>query len=148
MTAQPSLDERLVMYQVVAAGHAGLDQMVWQVPGIALTAQAFLMTIGLGPGSGQLARLGSGLLSVVVAFMSVELLMRHRLSAIADAVWLERFERDQGLEVLHRPLNDRCAQLGVPMPRVARPRAYSVWIAGLSAFGLVGAGIAVNALVG
>ncbi|WP_217549066.1 hypothetical protein [Streptomyces sp. GbtcB6] len=148
MATQPSPDERLVMYQVVAARHVGLDQMVWQVPGIALTAQAFLMTIGLGPGSGQLARLGSGLLSAVVAFMSVELLMRHRLSAIADAVWLERFERDQGWEVLHRPLNDRCTQLGVPMPRVARPRAYSVWIAGLSTFGLVGAAIAVNALVG
>jgi hypothetical protein len=70
----------------------GIDQMVWQVPGIALTAQAFLMTIGLGPGSGQLARLGTGLLSAVVAFLSVELLMRHRLSATADAVWLERFE--------------------------------------------------------
>ncbi|MFJ4198346.1 hypothetical protein ACIP2Y_01735 [Streptomyces sviceus] len=148
MATQPSSEERLVMYQVVAARHVGLDQMVWQVPGIALTAQAFLMTIGLGPGSGQLARLGSGLLSVVVAFMSVELLMRHRLSATADAVWLERFERDQGWDVLHRPLNDRCTQLGVPMPRVARPRAYSVWIAGLSTFGLVGAGIAVNTLFG
>ncbi|MFJ8055736.1 hypothetical protein [Streptomyces sp. NPDC096142] len=106
------------------------------------------MTTGLGSGSGQLARLGSGLLSVVLAFMSVELLMRHRLSAIADAVWLERFERDQGWEVLDRPLNDWCAQLGVSMPRVARPRAYSVLIERLSAFGLVGAGIAVNTLVG
>ncbi|MFD4571732.1 hypothetical protein ACFWNK_10905 [Streptomyces sp. NPDC058417] len=148
MTRQPSSEERLVLYQVVAARHAGLDQMVWQVPGIALTAQAFLMTIALGPGAGQLARLGSGLLSAVVAFMSVELLMRHRLSAIADAVWLERFERDQGWEVIHRPLNDRCVQFGVPMPYMARLRAYSVWIAGLSAFGLVGVGIAVNALVG
>ncbi|MFJ8056741.1 hypothetical protein [Streptomyces sp. NPDC096142] len=148
MATQPSSDERLVMYQVVAARHASLDQMVWQVPGIALTAQAFLMTIGLGAGSGQLARLGSGILSVVVAFMSLELLMRHRLSAIADAVWLERFEQEQGWEVLHRPLNDRCTQLGVPMPRVARPRAYSVWISGLSAFGLIGACIAANALVG
>lgn len=136
------------MYQVVAARHVGIDQMVWQVPGIALTAQAFLMAIGLGPGAGQLARLSSGLLSVVIAFMSVELLMRHRLSAIADAVWLEMFERDQGWDVLHKPLNDRCAQLGVPMPRLARARAYSVWIVGLSVFGLVGLGIAVNALIG
>lgn len=148
MTTQPNPDERLVMYQVVAARHAGLDQMVWQVPGIALTAQAFLMTIGLGPESGQLARLGSGLLSVVVAFMSIELLMRHRLSAVADAVWLERFERDQGWEALHRPLNDRCARLGVPIPPFARPRAYSVWITGLSVFGFVGVGISINALVG
>ncbi|MFF2132045.1 hypothetical protein ACFVW1_43215 [Streptomyces olivochromogenes] len=136
------------MYQVVAARHVGIDQMVWQVPGIALTAQAFLLAIGLGPGAGQLARLSSGLLSIAIAFMSVELLMRHRLSAIADAVWLEKFERDQGWEVLHSPLNDRCAQLGVPMPRLARARAYSVWIVGLSTFGLVGLGVVVNALLG
>ena len=144
-TPPPSREERLVMYQVVAARHAGLDQMVWQVPGIALTAQAFLMTIGLAPGVGQLARLSSGLLSAVISVMSVQLLLRHRLSAIADAVWLERFETSQGWEVLHRPLADRCAQLGVRRRGLARLRAQPVWISGLSIFGLVGLGIAVNA---
>lgn len=145
MASQPSQEERLVMYQVIAARHMGLDQMVWQVPGIALTAQAFLMTIGLGPGVGHLARFVSGLLSLVIAAMSVQLLMRHRLSARADAVWLEDFERTQGWTVMHRPLGDRCAQFGVQMRGMARLRSYSVWIAGLAIFGLVGLGIAVSA---
>jgi hypothetical protein len=148
MANRPSDEERLVMYQVMAARHLGLDQMVWQVPGLSLTAQAFLMTIGLGPGVGQLARLASGSLSTIISVMSVQLLMRHRRSAIADATWLARFERNRGWEVLHRPLNERCADLNLHGTRLARVRSYRVWLAGLASFGLVELAITVRALFG
>lgn len=47
---RPSREEMLVMYQVVAARRQNFDAMVWQVPALSLTAQAFLLVIALGPG--------------------------------------------------------------------------------------------------
>jgi hypothetical protein len=38
----PSREEMLVMYQVVAARRQNFDPMLWQVPALSLTAQAFL----------------------------------------------------------------------------------------------------------
>jgi hypothetical protein len=37
----PSREEMLVLYQVVAARRQNFDLMVWQVPALSLTAQAF-----------------------------------------------------------------------------------------------------------
>jgi hypothetical protein len=44
----PSREEMLVMYQVVAARRQNFDSMLWQVPALSLTAQAFLLVIALG----------------------------------------------------------------------------------------------------
>ena len=61
------------MYQVVAARRQNFDSLLWQVPALSLTAQAFLLVIALGSGSGHLARIAAGLLSAVTALMSVQL---------------------------------------------------------------------------
>ena len=76
---QSSQDVLLAQYQVVAARRQNFDSMVWQVPALALTAQAFLMTIALGPGTGHLARIAAGLLSALAALMSGQLLLRQRV---------------------------------------------------------------------
>ena len=70
------------MYQVVAARRQNFDSMLWQVPALSLTAQAFLLVIALGSGSGHLARIAAGLLSAVTALMSVQLLLRRRLHEV------------------------------------------------------------------
>src|SRR5437870_3015409 len=44
MESQSPQDVLLGQYQVVAARRQNFDAMVWQVPALALTAQAFLMT--------------------------------------------------------------------------------------------------------
>ncbi|GAA0676823.1 hypothetical protein GCM10010193_32550 [Kitasatospora atroaurantiaca] len=140
-------EERLVQYQVVAARRTTYDTMVWQVPGLALTAQAFLMTIGLAPGTGRLARVAVGLLSVVVALMAAQLLLRHRQNELADAKWLESFERASGWETVHMPATARAAQVGLVPSGLARLRSYRVWIGGLSTFGLIGLAIALWAVI-
>jgi hypothetical protein len=93
--SSPPLDVLLAQYQVVAARRQNFDAMVWQVPALALAAQAFLMTIALGAGSGHLARIASGLLSALTAVMSVQLLLRQRIHEIAYARGCHRRSADQ-----------------------------------------------------
>jgi hypothetical protein len=147
-TPPPPHDERvLIQYQVVATRRAGFDSMMWQVPGLALTAQAFLMTIALSADAGRLARVTSGVLSVVVSFMSVQLLAKHRRHELADSVWLHEFERARGLPEIHAPAEERCRAVGLPSEGLVKLRSHRVWAAGLTVFGLVGLGTAVAALV-
>ena len=44
-------------YDLLAARRTSYDEMMWQAPALSLTAQAFLFTIALGPGSTTAARL-------------------------------------------------------------------------------------------
>lgn len=121
--------------------------MMWQVPGLALTAQAFLMTIALSPGAGRLARVISGVLSMVVSFLSVQLLEKHRRHELADSIWLQEFERARGLPEVHGPAEERCRAAGLPSKGLVKLRSHRVWTSGLTVFGLVGLGIAVVALL-
>lgn len=74
-----------VAYQVVAARRLQWDNLVWQVPVLSLTAQAFLFTIALGGDSTRAARVISSVLSLVVSALCMSLMARHRQSEIMDA---------------------------------------------------------------
>lgn len=143
---QPPHDVLLAQYQVVAARRQNFDVLVWQVPALGLTAQAFLMTIALGPGAGHLARIATGLLSALAALMSVHLLLRHRMHEVADNRWLRAFERSQGWELVHQRPADRVAAQGVKASGLRKFGSHEVWIAGLSIFGAVGLAAAIAAL--
>jgi hypothetical protein len=143
---RPSREEMLVMYQVVAARRQNFDAMVWQVPALSLTAQAFLLVIALGPGSGHLARIAAGMLSAVTALMSVQLLLRHRLHELADARWLHDFEESRGWEQIHRRTADRVAAAGLRPRGLAKRPSHQLWIAGLVLFGATGLAAALAAL--
>ncbi|MGW2563063.1 hypothetical protein ACWCXB_28225 [Streptomyces sp. NPDC001514] len=105
------------------------------------------MTIALSPDTGQLAQVTSGLLSMVVSFMSVQLLAKHRRHELADSIWLQEFERARGLPEVHAPAEQRCRAAEVPSKGLVKLRSHRVWTAGLVAFGLVGLGIAVAGMV-
>jgi hypothetical protein len=128
----PSREEMLVMYQVVAARRQNFDSMLWQVPALSLTAQAFLLAISLGSGSGHLATIAAGLLSAVTALMSVQLLQRQRLHELADARWLHNF--------------DRVAAAGLRPARLAKWPSHQLRMAGLVLFGATGLAAALAAL--
>jgi hypothetical protein len=120
--------------------------MVWQVPALALTAQAFLMTIALGAGTGRPARIAAGLLSAIAALMSVQLLLRQRLHEIADARWLHDFEQRHGWEPVHQHPAQRTAVAGIRASGLARLRSHQMWIAGLAIFGATGLAAALAAV--
>ena len=144
---KPSREEQLLLYQVVESRRLATDGMVWQVPGLALTAQAFLVTIELGPGVGAVAQAVTGLLAAAISLMSVQLMLRHKRSELADSMWLERFERESGWEVVHGKREEFADRNGVASGWLVRYRSYRVWILGMGAFGLVGLLAAVHALL-
>jgi hypothetical protein len=93
----------VAIYQTVAARRESHDEMLWQVPGLGIAAQAFLLTIALDPGSTDLARGLSALLAFVAALAGIQLLLKHRFAEETLSEWLTRFERDYDL----LPVNDR-----------------------------------------
>ncbi len=141
-----SREEALVQYQVVAARRQNFDSMLWQVPALSLTAQAFLLVIALGSGSGHLARIAAGLLSAVTALMSVQLLLRQRLHEEADSRWLEDFEDSHDLEPIHRRAAERVAAAGMQARGLAKRPSHQLWLIGLVLFGVIGLAAALAAL--
>ncbi len=81
-------DARDRLYEVVAARRLQWDALLWQVPALSLTAQAFLLTIVLGPNSSRFARIVSAVLSLAAALMSMQLMASDRRAEVTDAHWL------------------------------------------------------------
>lgn len=130
-----------LVYNAVAARRLQWDSLLWQVPTLSLTAQAFLFTIALGADSSRTARTVSCLLSLMVTFLSVTLMARYRQGELNDAHWLERFEKENGLPVAHGKQfsRDRAGEplqagwIGRLIPLVP---GFKTWVIGLSLFGL------------
>lgn len=118
------------------------DNLLWQAPMLALTAQAFLFTVALGQQTSRTARVIACLLSLVMSVLSITLMARHRQGELVDAEWLQRYEETAFPyeRALHGvPFRDkRAAQplnagwIGALIPR---PRAFTTWVVGLSLFG-------------
>jgi hypothetical protein len=62
----------------VAARRTQFDQLVWQVPVLSLTAQAFLYSIALSPDGTRTTRVIASLLPLVMTFLSLHLMVKHR----------------------------------------------------------------------
>ncbi len=141
-------DADLLLYEIVAHRRMQYDGMMWQVPALSLTAQAFLLTIAVGPDSSPVARVVSGLLSAVIALISVQLMTKHRRHESVDSRWLEKFERDRGLEPVHAPPRGRAEALGLRRATwLERLSSFDVWRFGLVAFGVIALFAAVATLI-
>ena len=82
------------MYQAVAARRLQWDNLLWQVPVLSLTAQAFLFTTALNADAAGWGRIVASLLSLIISVLSILLMARHRQGELTDAHWLERFEQE------------------------------------------------------
>jgi hypothetical protein len=122
------------------------DSKMWQVPGLSLTAQAFLLTIALGSQNYTLIeRLVAALLGAAVAVASIQLMRRHMFHASCDRVLLEQIE---AMGVVP-PMVLREGVPGAPHAKgLARLRSTLVWVAAMWAFVLVDALAAAYALAG
>lgn len=129
------MDEKdLRMYDIVSARRIHHDAHVWQVPVLSLTAQAFLFTISLAHDSSIAARIMSASLSVSISVMSIHLMVRHRAFERTDALWIEAFEAQHGLDaqtaIRASPVGPRTFRF------LVRWTAFDVWVWGLALFGL------------
>ena len=135
---------------MVASRRAQWDSLLWQVPVLSLTAQAFLFTISLGSGTSPTARILASSLSIIVTLLCTTLMARHRQNEIADAAWLNAYEQREWNESVHagdfRSMRDRTlvdggwAELLIPGTSGTKTvAAFKAWVLGLSLFGLASA---------
>jgi hypothetical protein len=143
MTASPEsqvMAADLPVYQAVAARRMQWDALLWQVPSLSLAAQAFLLTIALGPDTSRASRLLASGLGVVAAFLSLHLLIRHRQAEVTDAHWLAAYEQQHFGTTAHGPewrKRRNATVIQGPLGRLARIPAFPVWQGALSLFGVV-----------
>jgi hypothetical protein len=143
-----------VTYQVVAARRAQWDSLLWQVPTLSLTAQAFLFTVALGGGD-KWSRSVASLLALLLSVMSVMLMARHRQSEIKDAHWLEDVESsvfklgDWGAHgEAFRNQREAITEIyvGPPGSWIPLKPMFNLWAVGLSTFGLAAIAVIVRTL--
>lgn len=123
------------------------DALMWQSPAMALTAQAFLITIALGHDTAPVARFLAAVLGIVVTVMSIQLMLKHRLFMATDEVLMISLERRMGIDAstVDHPLKVKSIQTHSPdlterLPLrtgVLRWKSVTVWVVGLSFFAVI-----------
>jgi hypothetical protein len=150
------------IYQTLGARRLGYDSMMWQVPALSFTAQAFLLTIALGGGIG-VSRLTSAALALIIALISMQLMAKHRFNEEIDSRLLEAFERRIDIEGIfgcppHAPPGKRMRTVNTGvgmfqgMSPVMKPwyvaiSSYNLWQRGLGLFAFTSVAIIIVNIV-
>lgn len=82
--------DKLALLTVYTTQFGSYTAMLWQVPALGLTAQAFLMTIALGSPIRDDARIAASALSMIIAWASQNLMHSQRGRAINQAELAKR----------------------------------------------------------
>jgi hypothetical protein len=163
----PATDDGFrVVYDVLVSRRAGYDSLMWQTPSLGLTAQAFLMTIALGPATSEAARLIASSLAFIISVLAMQLMAKHRYHERIDASLIRDLETRYGLDQVmgvapHAAPRDRAraaeavggAARGKGLLRGLRDRfgwsrysSYTIWMGGLALFALTSIGVVVICL--
>jgi hypothetical protein len=135
-----------------------MNTQVWQVPALAITAQAFLFTIMFSSETGQWPRVASAVLAMAASTMSIHVLVKHRFHQSQDFGRMLEIERELKLskfayanrahDIAWRkdidtllPGKHRLQVRKLPFSSV------TVWVYGLAFFALVAAATLVFALI-
>jgi hypothetical protein len=89
--------QMLAIWQTLSARRANFDAMMWQTPALGMTAQAFLLTLALSPGTRPGARLMVAGLSFTLSIMVLQLMAKHRKNELLDSFFLESLETRLGM---------------------------------------------------
>ena len=132
-------DVLLGAYAAVTARRTSFDTMMWQVPALAMTAQAFLLTIALGNGSARISREIAAVLAMFLSIMSMQLMAKHRFLENVDNQLSERLEHSLGVAggagtVPHGTIPVRAGGLALRLPWWIRLSSYRLWLGGLALF--------------
>lgn len=118
------------------------DSTLWQAPGLALAAQAFLFTIALADRATRFSRTTSALLALCTAGAAIYLIVRKRAQRkVAETELKEVVERLYPHEDIDISFPDRARRLrgtGYPQKalRLVKLDAQTVWASALSVFAL------------
>lgn len=89
-------DQVQLAYEAMESRRDSQDEMTWQTPALAFTAQAFLFTIALQTGASRFERLLPAALSVAISLLCVQLMRRHAYLERIDQFALEDIEERFG----------------------------------------------------
>jgi hypothetical protein len=147
----------LFTYEMLTARFLAHDEMLWQTPALALTAEAFLMTIALSPDVIDLAAAIAAFLGVILMLMSMHLLGRHRFLELIEKSKLIELEEKLGIEPLSThswawnyaappklgwAYGRECYALRQPRyHRVFSVPSYTIWQVGLGLFAVTNVAI-------
>jgi hypothetical protein len=105
---------------VYSAQYGSYTTLLWQVPALSLTAQAFLLTIALGPNN-KWSKIIASVLSIVIALASTRLMHDQRGHAINHGELALRVSRTLGLAKQFGDLN-------VDDAKPTRANAETLWV--------------------
>jgi hypothetical protein len=131
---QVTASDPATVYNIVAAQMQQHDLLMWQVPALSLTAQAFLFTIILGADSSRTSRIISCALAIIASVLSMQLMAKHRWHRNREWKWLGDFENKHNLEQAHDQAPKRRRSL---LNKVMYQSSYTLWQVGLALFGVV-----------
>lgn len=120
------------------------NTLMWQTPVLAMTAQAFLLTIALGSQIHIMSRLAAATLSLVVSLLSMQLMLKHSAMQLRDNVAREQIERTRGMALYHMKPSMPGSGLKAWL---VRQKSRNWWLAGMGIFGLVSLAVAVVSIV-
>lgn len=140
----------VVLYEALTARVGHRDALLWQSPSLAMTAEAFLMTIALGHESSAFARVVAAFLGLSVSFLAIQLMVKRRLYLWNDILSMVVLEKKMNLVASAVDYRTQRRFLGTEeskdilddmKPRkknvLTRMISVHVWIWGLSFFGLI-----------
>ena len=115
-------------YEIIASRRVSTDALLWQSPFLSLTAQSFLFTIALGPGTSGAARWVAAFLAFIASLACMQLMSKNRHFEKADSILLEDYGKAHDLELVHarRPKSEAWYHMS----------SYRVWICTLAVFAL------------
>lgn len=126
-------NDELAVYESISARQAAHNSLLWQTPALAMTAQAFLMTIALGEVP-VASRLVASMLGVVIAALSIQLMKKHSESERRDTRILHSIELRHGMRPAHERVSGETW--------LTKLRSRTVWTVGLGLFGAASLAIA------
>lgn len=92
--------------QILSDIYKGLNEMrtshnnlIWQTPALSLTAQAFLLTISLGPSESQVSRTIASIISIMISILSVQLIERHSYFETSYSKIIEQLEKEHNYKL-------------------------------------------------
>lgn len=157
LAASHSWSNPQTSFDALNARYLSHNELMWQTPGLAMTAMAFLLTISLGGATSWARALASGL-SFVIAVVSIQLMAKHSYFQIADADQLWEIEKALGMMPLHAPpgpVSPRLAKGNLFIRtvsriegRLVRYRSRQWWLAALALFACVSLAALILAIAG
>lgn len=152
-THRPALSEfpqekLALVYDKLCDRRESTNVLLWQVPALSLTAQAFLLSVTLDGSVSELGRTLTALIGLVAALGTLHLFGRHRQLEVGMSRKLEQLERAAGFPDMHK-LGVHTSQDPPRFPKSARrlEKSSFVWTIVLSVIAAVDALILVLSLV-